>query len=99
MVAVVGRCLEGSEHYSAEKEVDNKHLIVASFWFSLFILRLMCSVRPTYDETQMLPCQLTVIGQVNVAVMSKSESSLGQDAVTTLRLPQSLQIISGQYLA
>ena len=38
LVAVVGRCLEGCEHY----EVNNKHLIVTSCWvFSLHILLTM----------------------------------------------------------
>ena len=38
LVAVVGRCVVGCEHClkHVETEVDNKHLIVVSFWFSLF---------------------------------------------------------------
>jgi hypothetical protein len=73
--------------------------------FHQWSVQLAWCVHPPYDDTPLLPCQLTVIGQVNVAVMSKacivakSESSLGQDAVTTLRFPQSLQRSSGQYLA
>jgi hypothetical protein len=36
------------------------------------LTRLMCSVRPPYDDTQLLSCQLTVIGQLNVAVCPMS---------------------------
>ena len=39
LVAVVGRCVVGCERCSkhVETEVNNKHLIVASCWSSLFI--------------------------------------------------------------
>jgi len=39
LVAVVGRCLVGCEHIAhVETEFNNKHIIVASCWSSLFIL-------------------------------------------------------------
>jgi hypothetical protein len=65
------------------------------------LTRLVCSVRPPCDDAQPLPCQLIVNVAVlsKACIMAKSESSLGQDAVTTLHLPQSLQRSSGQYLA
>jgi hypothetical protein len=65
------------------------------------LTRLVCSVRPPYDDTQLLPCEPTVNVAVifKVSITAKSDSSLGQEAATTLGLPQSLQRSSGQYLA